>query len=272
MEKIGTHKERRSIKRLIIFTSILFLVVYSCNWPTTAAFERFTLSWTIVTAFIKSYIAVVSLYFGFSIWEKVSPDFLEDSNQLQQCFLKVLQRIQLLFLVAISLQILINLASLWQELKLWPLELEFWESVWTLVRYTIGLFGTWVLEFWFWMGKQLRISFLLNNPCVGGICLEEYPWLSLVLTAMFGYTLKQLWKITFIRGVVRFGMRIVYGIIRVIGKYVLFKVSKKAAAHLSSSLFLSVSKQTLAALQGLYQLPEKKETLLPSSEKKSQLL
>lgn len=251
-----THQLRQKRARgLLVFSLVLFSAVYALGWVTTAISPHITLGWSLVTAFIKSYLLIVGLYFCFQL-EATPRDEAETSTPpLVYSLQSVLNVLQKLFLTLIILQITMHLYELWNELKLYPLELGFWESVWTLLRYTIGLLGTWVLELWFWIGKQLRISFMLNNPCLGGICLDEYPWVSLILASMLGYILKQLWKVSLIRFTARFLFQIVYGIARTVIKFVLRKLSRKATAHLSSSLLLRVGKETLSQVHSFYQLP-----------------
>lgn len=113
----------------------------------------------------------------------------------------------------------------------------------------------WVLQFWFWLGEELRISFILNNPCFGGICLEDYPWLSLIVTAVFGYVLKQVWSISPIRWTVTFIARVSYSLLRSVIYFFMRHVSQKAT--LSSSTIVEAAKYTFKDVQAFYVLPQK---------------
>ena len=248
---------KTKIPRLLIFATILFCVLFFANSQTTAFDESFTLDWTLVGTFIKSYIFIVLLYACFMLYDSFTPIPLEQKEELRTSFQSVLHILQKCFLVAITFQVVFNLYDIWYEFGLYPIELEFWESVWTLIRFCIGLIGTWMLELWFWIGKQLRISFLLNNPCIGSICLEEYPWASVLLTLMLGYVGKQLWKITLIRGTIRFFGYIIYSIIRTVGKFILKKLSQKASQHISSALLISIAKQVFSTVKNIYHVPIK---------------
>ncbi len=248
---------KTKVPRLLIFATILFCVLFLVNSQTTALDENFTLGWTLVGTFIKSYIFIVLLYACFMLYDSFTPIPLAQKEELRISFQNVLHVLQKSFLVAITFQIVFNLYDVWNEFGLYPIELEFWESVWTLIRFCIGLIGTWMLELWFWIGEQLRISFLLNNPCIGSICLEEYPWVSVFLTFMLGYVGKQLWKITLIRGTIRFAGHIIYSIIKTVGKFILKRLSQKASQHISSALLLSITKQVFSTVKSIYQVPIK---------------
>lgn len=243
------------IPRLLIFTGLFFCLLFVVNIQTTAFDKDFTLGWTLVGTFIKSYIFIVMLYACFMLYDSFTPIPLEQKEALKGRFQKVLRVLQQCFLVAITFQVLFNLYDIWNELGLYPIELGFWESIWTLIRFCIGLIGTWMLELWFWIGKQLRISFLLNNPCIGSICLEEYPWVSVLLTLMLGYVGKQLWKISLVRGTIQFFGQIIYSIIKTVGKFIIKKLSQKASQHITSTLLLSIGTHVFSTVKSIYQVP-----------------
>ncbi|MEM9858231.1 MAG: hypothetical protein AAF843_12775 [Bacteroidota bacterium] len=254
---------------LTVLAAVLFIAIIILANATTALHPEIPLGWSIVSAFIKSYIGVLLLYFCFRVGYTVtSVDTREEIPVLQRSMWAIIRGLHYIFLFAITSQIVCHLYYLWHQLGLYPIELGVWDSLWTLVRYCIGLVGTWVLELWFWIGKQLRISFLLNNPCFRGICLEEYPWISVLLTLMLGYVFKQLWKIPLVRGTVKFFFQMLYRIVRVIIKYLLKHVSKSAYAALDSSVLVLVSKSVWDDLKKLYAPPdnETREVASPNAQ------
>lgn len=251
---------RQRISKFLLITILLFIVVFLLNHETTAFEVGYAYDWGILIAFIKCYIGIILLYFAFHLRNVFVPFTEVESLALKKQLFTTIRTLQRCAGIALICQISINLYDVWHTLGLYPLELGFWESLWTLIRYVIGLLGTWVLELWFWIGKQLRISFLLSNPCLGSICLEEYPWVSVMLTAILGAIVKKLWSISLIRGTVLFFAKSFWSIVRTVGKFVLKRISRTAASSITSILLLDIAKQIYQELKGFYTLPEEKES------------
>lgn len=197
MSTLHTTKQRNYSLPLLIFTILFYLVVLFINNHSVRATD-----WTLVSAFLKSYCLILSMYAVFRFYDI----YLKQEDSINVAFQDVTKNIlsvvRKLFLALISLRAII---CLWHSYQL------------TMTSNDVGanIIHFLLKELWIliegggeWLRHHILIIVTIKNPCIQisaetQYCLEDYPLASYILVFGLFFTIKKALKFPYIQPITK---------------------------------------------------------------------